>query len=441
LPVDRPHLLLHFTLPVLPTSLSKEALTVSLQPMDPYSKPRHVEPRSLRLLDMASPTGLPGCTLEIDLGREVKEVGGGSSRLEPGDLIVVDLNSGAQALLDYAGRPVVALAAQWWRVEPGATVTVHEWPEAEARTLPADPVLPGFEIRRDGTLRPQVRAEAGLGSLGVLRPQSDLELRPGVPFDRGDGVTVQSLTGDFDFLGIDIPAGVTVRVAPSTESCRLLAVGSMHIAGRLLIQRQGVEVPFRSSDKVTAAELLRWAPLCLLAGGDIVVSGEIAAAAGREAGRGTCALCAGGNIELVNNNVPLATVLAVENGRHIVGAVEASVPVECQLTSGLPAGGSLRITVYSAWTPMPWDQPLVRAEIETGGPEAPLAVALQVVPADPVQPTLPDARQAQLSPLQELHDGERVALRQGGFFRFVLGAEVAAGRPLPSLRRIRLRSD
>ena len=47
------------------------------------------------------------------------------------------------------------------------------------------------------------------------RPQADITLRPGVPFDRGDGVLVQSVGADFPFLAIDIPAGVRVRVESS----------------------------------------------------------------------------------------------------------------------------------------------------------------------------------------------------------------------------------
>ena len=67
-----------------------------------------------------------------------------------------------------------------------------------------------------------------------------------------------------------------------------------------------------------------------------------------------------------------------------------------------------------------------------------LRVSWQVAPADAIRHGEPDLTVGRVGRIEVAADLDRVAVGIGSFLRFHLEAEVAAGRPVPTLRELRL---
>ena len=435
LPIDDPRLQLHFTLPVLPASATKAAFEITLlrRGASPGEIER-IEPFAVRLLPQQPVDEFRGATVELEFANSVRIVG--SDRvvpLAPEDFMGIRLVAGPSAIVDYAGRPAPA-QVQWCHVVPGVAVAVAEWPAADGESVWLDSNLaaPGFEVTSRRTVQPLVRVEAGTGELGVLRPQRDLVLRPGQPFDPGDGVARVVHGTRFDFQAIDIPRGVTVEVHGAGAPVVLAALGRARIDGRIRfegVQRAAAGMPALAE----FGALLERSALVLVAGSGLEVSGSVEAHGGEA--MGGLALVTAGPVS-VPGRVPPSTVLATERG------LKASVPlpdgctfVRIQLQPGLPPN---TVAAASAWSPfaaLPMDRGASVLRIRGSG--GALRTMWQVAPHDPLQRGTPDRDPSRAAPARDAVDGQRIDASPGSFLRLRLQADVRSGEPLPELVAVR----
>jgi hypothetical protein len=436
LPADAPRLRLHFTLPVLPSTATAAAFRI--QRMRPTSE--DLLPRSIRVVTSRLDE-YPGSTVEIDLGTTPRVLGSNASvQLATDDWIGVTVQ-GSVLLTDLGGNPVLPPAAQCWRVVAGTSIALVEWPAAgdDGGIVGDDPLLPGFEAV-SGTIRPRLRVEAGDGSLGVFRPRRDTVLRPGEPFDRGDGTLVVSRGPVFPFLAIDVPAGVTVRVDGGTAPMRLLSCGGIRIDGVLeLAAATTVLPPLAHGSAVN--DLLDVAPVALLAAGDIWFGGRVVVGAPLPSDHTALTLASAGRFHLLGT-LPYNTVLAVEatttplNAPAIVGSRGQSVLTFATFTFGLAAGGAIAVQGGSPWRQLPFDRD--GGVLHLTDVDANLRVGWQQAPADPVRKADPDLRPDRVGRVETANDLERISFVGGDWVRFMIEAEVAADRPLPMLRDLRI---
>jgi hypothetical protein len=436
LPVDAPQLRLHFTLPVLPMSVSPDAVTIRL-----LRNLAELRPRGLRVVTSRLDQ-FPGSTLEIDLGSMPPLADGGHVALRPGDYLSIELNQGPAALTDYSGAQVLpAMAhgeAQWWSVVEGSSIALAEWPSGERAYQAGDPLLPAFEVRA-GVIRPRVRVEAGDGSLGVFRPQKDTRLCPGEPFDRGDGQLVRSRGAEFPFLAVDVPEGVTVTIDAATGPVRVLSCGSVHVAGDILLVGEPVPVRVRRFE-TPAADYLAEATIAVLAAGDLHVDGAVRTQRPTPADTSPLTLLCAGRMHL-HGELPFHTLLAIESqldGRSaILGARgQAVVGPPAIFTDGIAPGTDFWVRGLTPWRQLPADRD--GGTVRLVDADAGLGVSWQGAPADPVEPGEPDRRVGRHSQPQPVLDRDKIATGPGGFVRFELAARVLHGTPLPSVREVRL---
>lgn len=437
LPADAPRLQLHFTLPVLPTTVSSDAIRIQRlgHPIE------ELVPRSVRAVS----SGLdefPGSTVEIDLGTMPRLRGGGVGRpLRAGDFVSVSVQNVPEPLRDYAGNPVLAPADQCWSVVRGTSVALVQWPTGDGGVASDDPLGPGFEVVT-GSVRPRARVEAGDGSLGVFRPRADVVLRPGVPFDRGDGVEVTSRGTEFPFLAIDIPAGITVRVEAPGSTAQLLSCGGIHIGGTLQLGAGSVPL-FVPQPGSAVRELLEAAPMALLAAGDVFVRGRVQVAAPLAADHTALTVaCAGRIVFHPLGELPYNTILAVESALAepaepaIEGPRGQVVATVATFTYGMAAGARWTARGGSPWQALPLDRDggVVRlVDVDAG-----LRVSWQVAPGDPVRKGEPDLAPGRVGRQETAEDQRRIVTGPGAFVRFLVEADLFAGRPLPQLREVRL---
>jgi hypothetical protein len=433
LPANEPRLYLQFTQPLLPTSVVPEAFRITLIAEPPVE----LQPRRVRIV----PTRFDplGTTVEIDLGvLPARAHGGVPQQLVPGGLVSVALGRGVESVLDYSGTAPLPSQPQLWSVVAGSSVALVQWP-GPGDSLQHDGDLgPGFETRGNG-LRPRVRVEAGDGSLGVLAPRADLVLRPGQPFDRGDGEVVVSRGGQFPFLAIDIPAGVRVRIEPGATPVQLLACGSVHIAGELELATAAAPVPPRQLQH-PVAELAAAVPVALLAAGEIVISGRVHTQAPPLEGTTSLLLASAATIDL-RTPIPFQTLLAVEAtgegpAAAIRGARGQSIVFDPTFTYGVAPGAEFVVRAFTPWRAMPVDRDSGRAHLVE--PSADLQIAWQAAPPDPSRDNQPDLTLGRVGQLQPLRDGDTIAFAPGTFVRFELSAVVRAGRPMPRVQELRL---
>lgn len=436
---------LHFTLPVLPSSLTLEAFAVKrFRFVGGHQEIVPLSPRGARLLSDPRDEH-PGSTVELDLD-------GAHGTLQPEDIVIVDLTSGDAALRDYAGRALQMLpggALQSFSVVAGGELPLWEWPGTSQGfggqpgngLGDSDGLMPTFEILADRSVRPQLRVEAGDGSLGRFAPRRDTVLRAGTPFDLGDGKQVLSNGSEFAFLSIDIPAGVTVRIDGSGEAVRLLACGSIRIDGVLVIAAPPFEVRTRSRswEFVPVQQLLEAAPVTLISGGNLLLNGSIRAEAEPTAAQTACCLIAGGRIER-RGSIPPGTILGVETGSGDARLRGIDDPLAVKLCTrlqpGLPDGARLTVSGATPWTRMPDE--LVGARLELVNWQNALQVWSQQAGPDPLRPDLPDLHNERQSPLRRVVGGTPLGFPQGVFLRFLIQAEVRGGEPLPTGRRLLL---
>jgi hypothetical protein len=432
LAADSPKLLLHFTQPVLPTSVRADAFEVLLQ----RSTPAALMPRSVRVVTSRL-DHLPGSTIEIDLGAVPAFVAGGErTNLSPGDHVSVSLRRDRSGLVDYAGNPPLAATPQIWSVVRGSSIALAEWPGPGDELDDPTGLSAGFEIDR-GVVRPRVRLEAGDGSLGVFRPRQDTHLVPGGPFDRGDGVTVQSAGASFPFTAIDIPAGVTVTVDGSSGA-HLLALGDIRIAGVLRLRGSGFPLPASLGLPIPGRDLLSLAPVALFAAGDVVIEGAVEVDG--VVGDGLLPLWMGAADQLhLFGPVPFQTLLVVEadpqrDAPRVLGSRGQSIVRLGSFRYGCNAP-ELRVRAETPWRQMPrdHDRGVLRLDVDEG-----LAVAWQSTAPDPARPGLPNRTFGSAGRLQAILDQAVVAVPGGHFVRLELTAVLAAGRPVPKARELRL---
>ena len=443
-PIDDPRLQLHFTLPILPTSLTPEAFALTLVRLGGAEPTKYrVAPRVVRLLPRVEPIDdYPGCTVEIELARRLALVdGSGTVELKADDFIGLAVVAGAKALRDYSGRFHQALPSErTWYMVPGSAVSVVEWPglaeQKSTKQVMTSSVLgtPGFEVDEQGDLRPLVRLEAGDGEFGVFRPKRDMVLVPGEPFDRGDGVVLRSRGRTFPFTAIDVPEGVTVAVDTRAGPVRLLAVDRARIAGTLRVDGQGPGL--RSTDRqVDVSLVMESSAVTLLAPGGIEISGQVVA--GSESSGAALALIAGGTLQL--GPVPAGTILATEVGCKVTGALATSChSVQLQLTPGLPPGGQLEAIGAAEYRRLPPGISGGQLRLDRGDPQ--IRVSWQATLPDAVQAQMPDRQLARSTPWYEFHDGESIDGVAGQFLRIRCQALLRGGEPLPTLGGVRLLS-
>jgi hypothetical protein len=435
LAADAPRLQLHFTLPVLPTSVVPGAFLIQRlgSPLEP------IVPRSVRVITSRL-DDFPGSTVEIDLGTTPRRVGGGLCPLRKDDYVSVSVTNVTTPLRDYGGNAVLSTGDPFWTVVPGTTVALVEWPTKDGGIVGDDAVLPGFE-NVCGTVRPCVRVEAGDGSLGVFRPRADVVLRPGVPFDRGDGVEVASRGSSFPFLAIDVPSGVTVRIEASAGPVQLLSCGAVRIAGTL--QLVAFPLPLKVPSHGTAAqELIDAAPVALVAAGAVIVRGRIELAGELAGDHSALTVASAGGIQLLGEPLPYNTILAVEPPWSavaepaIVGLRGQVATTVVTFTYGMAAGGQWKVRCASPWRALPMDRDggvLRLVDVEDG-----LQVHWQVTGADAVRVGEPDLTPGRVGRVEHATDQDAIAIGVGNFVRFLLEAELRAEGPLPTLREIRL---
>ena len=436
LPADAPRLQLHFTRPVLPASASASAFEVLL--LDTPSM-ETLWPRSVRVL-ASRLDELPGCTVEIDLGALPRRGSGKPAvPLRAGDWISVRLRPGAGSLLDYAGTAPLASTPQVWTVIEGDRSVLGAWPDGEARFAAERGLEPCFEVR-EGSVRPRVRVEAGNGGLGVLHPRADLTLRPGQPFDRGDGTMVVSDGPEFPFLAIDVPEGVTVRVDATAGPVRLLSCADVHLGGTLLLEGAGTMLPPRRAHSLPVRELIAAAPVSVVAAGDIHVGGPIRTSATPSDSTTPLLLATAGDLHL-HGELPFSTILAIEDAQQegasrIHGSRGQTAVFAVRFRYGVAAGADLPVAGVTSWMQVPVDQDGAVLSVVDAAPG--LRFSWQSAPPESVRRDQPDLTVGRVGRMRSIGPGERFAAAPESFVRIVIQARVSAASELPMMRELRL---
>jgi hypothetical protein len=435
IPANAPRLQLHFTQPVLPPSAVPAAVDVML-----LSELCPLVPRSVRVLTSRLDE-FPGSTIEVDLGpRPRRADGSGEVVLGAGDVISITVRQGPQALLDLSGAAVLP-GQQFWGVVAGDDLALIEWPQG-GEVFEADGgMVPGFEVHQ-GAIRPRVRVEAGDGSLGVFRPRADLVLRPGVPFDRGDGTVVVSRGNEFPFQAIDIPADVHVVLDAGPGAIVLRSLADVRIRGRLSVRAPSAPLPAAPGQLVPVRDLIANTPASIVAAGNVLVDGPILAAAAAIPEHTPLLLASAGAIELAAP-VPFHTLLAFEDAglggaEHtgVRGPRGQALLVPALFTYGVPDGADFAVRGVSPWRQLPADRD--GGVIQLRGPAADLQVAWQVAPPDAVRSDRPDLAVGRVGRWNVAADRAVLGAAASSFLRFELSARAVSGRPLPRLDGLRL---
>lgn len=434
LPADAPLLHLHFTQPVLPSSVRAECFEILLG-LQRFS-PQALRPRSVRVLTSRLDEQ-PGCTVEIDLGSlPALADGSGSAELRPGDWVSLQLRRDRSGIVDYAGTPPLAAPPSMWNVVAGSSVALAEWPSSDEEMDDETGMSAGFELV-SGRVRPRVRLEAGDGSLGVFRPKAGTVLRPGEAFDRGDGTLVQSVGSRFPFQVIDIPAGVDVTVdAPG--GAHLLALGDIRIAGRLILRGASGRAAPRAAMPERLSDLLHGFPLAVVAAGDVVVDGAIEADSQFDPGASPCLIAAADQLHL-RGAVPVHALLAIDAAaagtRRVTGSRGLSELRPVRFTVGC-AVPSLQVRATLPWRSLPLDRD--NAVLRMAEPSGAFVVRWQFTTPDPVWPSRPDLAHGRLSRWAPIVGDSPIPIVAGSFVRLELTTTVVAGEAVSSVGGLRL---
>jgi len=429
---DEPRLLVHFTQPLLPDSVTVEAFQVQVLGSTAELRPQRVEVITSALDE------LPGSSVEIDLGGLPRFSDGVERALEAGDWISVAPRPGSGPV-DYAGRQPLPETPVIWSVIAGRSVPICDWLTAAQGADPSFSLVPGFEV--DGArLRPRVRAEGGTGRLGPFAPTRDVTLRAGAPFDRGDGRVVASDGGVFDFESIDVPAGVTVTLDAQAAPVQLRVTGGVRIAGQLRLLSPSGELPRDRFGAQPVAALAELAPVSVVATGAVQVSGAITHGAEAQADRTPLLLAAAGGLQL-HGPIPYRTMLGLDaeaggRGAALAGATGQGVVMPVTFTRGLPAGAAAEVVHV-----LPWQQVPLRCDggvLQVDGGLADVKLEWQAAPADPIEGTSPDVATGRVGRWQPARDGDALFAPPGSFVRLRLRAQVRGGEPAPALSRLRL---
>jgi len=430
-PANAPRLRLRFTLPVLPTTAVAEAFEILLIriPLETLM------PRSVRVVPSRLPEDIPGSTVEIDLGGLMRQDGSGPVSLKTSDMISVALKTDPKnALRDYAGNTSLPASPWYWSVAAGSSLNLAEWPGDDGAIVEGDPAVPGFEVR-GGVMRPRVRVEAGDGSLGIFRPQRDTTLRPGEPFDRGDGHIVTSLGAVFPFLAVDIPPGVSVTVDARAGPVQILCCADMRVAGAVELLGSAQPMQGRYLQVVPVRDLLEGAPVAMVAAGDVHVLGTVMARTPVAAESTVLTLATAGRMHL-NGALPFNTILALETkGPAVKGVLGQTKVVWATFTYGIARGAAFVASGFTSWRQLPWDRDGGVVQILDADPE--LRIGWQSAPADIHRRREPDLRRG-LARSQPVADQDHIPVEPGAFVRFELAASLIDSRPLPKVRELRV---
>lgn len=435
LPADDPRLQLHFTLPVLPSSATPAAFEVALLRRGaPSGHVEVIEPKSVRLLPQQPVDEFWGATVELEFGSQVRVAGSDRTvPLQPDDFLCIKLLVGASGLLDYAGRSA-PMQVQWCYVVPGDAVPVAEWPGAEEDLpwLDQDLALPGFEITGHRSVRPLVRKEAGDGSLSVLRPQRDLTIVVGEPFDPGDGHLRVVTRPIFDFAAIEIPVGVTVTLIAANQNVEIRSRGRARIDGTLALQCAGTALSVQPGQLVDFSAIRNSAAATLVAASGISIRGQVIAP--REAPI-PLALVTAGTLE-VKGSVPVRTIVATERGGFVLpGELGGCTAVRVRLEPGLPAGVQCTASGFSPFVALPADRGAAWLRVQGDSPW--MRVQWHLLPADPLLRTQPDLDPSRAAPPRDVVRGQRIDAPPGSFLRLRLHCDVRGGESLPQLLTVR----
>lgn len=429
---DDPRLLLHFTQPLLPSTVDVDAFQVQV-----LGAAAEIEPRSVRVL--TSPIDdHPGSTVELDLGALPRLADGTTRALAEGDWISVAVRAGS-SITDYGGQRPLPATASYWSVVEGRSLPICEWPGADEGFADEAGLAPGFEVVGT-TIRPRVRVEAGNGALGVFRPQRDLTLRPGEPFDCGDGQLQVSNGPLFAFSQIDVPEGVTVTIDAQGEPVHLCATGGVRIAGEVRLLAPTVALPTGRFGSQPVADLVDLAPVSIVAAGDVQVLGTIAADVEITGSETSLLLASAANLRL-RGTLPFQTMLVVEArsgepGSRIDGARGQSRVYPATFTPGLASGSAFDVVGLLPWRQLPDHRD--SGTLHLGGLGRGLSVEWQSTPADPIRGESPDTSAGRMGRWQAARDRDVVVAGAGAFVRLRLRATVHSGEPLPSIERLRL---
>ncbi|MEC9047368.1 MAG: Ig-like domain-containing protein [Planctomycetota bacterium] len=427
---DAPRLQVHFTLPVLPSTVTVDAFRVQL-----LGSAAEIVPRTARVLH--SPIDdFPGSTVELDLGPLPRDGDKAVGALQDGDWLSVSVRPGGP-LTDYGGNAPLLQAPVIWSVVAGASVPVCVWPDGDDGYTDAAGDGPGFEVRGE-RIQPRVRVEAGTGALGDLRPQRDVTLRVGVPFDRGDGVQQVCSDSVFSFAAIDIPEGVTVTVDARAGPVRVQATRGVRISGTLALVGQTMALPDGAFRLQPVIDLVDAAPISIVAAGSIQIDGEILRRAAPAPGQSALLLASGADLKL-GGALPLNTMLALESGRRggggsIYGVRGAARVYPVTFTYGVAPGASFVVSGMLPWRRLP--EYVDGGVLQVGGVAGEVEVEWQATPADPIRGSVPDLSQGRPGRWQAARSGDVVVAGAGAFVRLRLRSTVSSDRPLPSIERL-----
>lgn len=429
---DDPRLLLHFTQPVLPSTVNADAFQVQV-----LGASAEIRPRSVRVL--TSPLDEhPGSTVELDLGALPKLADGSTRALAEGDWISVAVRAGS-TITDYSGQRPLPATASYWSVVEGRSLPICEWPGDDVGYTDEGGLAPGFEVA-GASIRPRVRVEAGNGALGAFRPQSDLTLRPGEPFDCGDGQLRVSTGSVFAFSQIDIPAGVTVTIDAQGAPVHLCATGGVRIAGDVRLLGPTVALPTGRFGTQPVAELVELAPVSMVAAGDVQIEGQVTTDTEVESGRSALLLASAATLRL-RGSLPFQTMLVVEArsgeaGSRIDGARGQSRVYPATFTPGLAPGSDFEVVGLLPWKQIPNHRD--SGTLHLGNQSRGLQVEWQPTPADPIRGESPDTSAGRMGRWQSARDRDVLVVGAGAFLRIRLSTRVRSSEPLPAIDRVRL---
>ncbi len=341
MPADAPVLDLHFTRPLLPSSVTPDAFHF-LRVVSGRDEPEVLTPERVSIVPRKLPyTRHFGCSVQVELGAD--------DGLVAGDLVYLVFADPEHGLRDYRDRPLtppdVPLQV---RVDPGDRPVVGDLDVADLDIRATGRVPLGFEVR-DGRIRPRARVEAGTGRLGWLRPEADTTITVGAPFafPSGDDGPVPA---EIELLGLDVPAGVVLRIV-ADHPVVLRVVGAVRIAGTLVLDTPRVPVPWPAGTLVDPPQLVRAAGVALVTAGPVEVAGRVVPARPEQEGSPWTVISAGG--VTARGRLPRDSVLALEADARFDGLAEGAVLLHTTMTPGLPRGVELEAEAWTAWLPLP----------------------------------------------------------------------------------------
>jgi hypothetical protein len=445
---DMRTVLLHFSLPVDPRTVSPESFVLMHTDTIPIESTRVLSVRRPIFHPAETPGGAqgmawsyPSSTVEIRLADGFP--------LRPDARFGVDLRPPGKEthwIRDYRGRHIT----QRQRIVTGTIshgtkvelVRLHvegnDLVDGSARPVEFQRVGQNLNFEgRDGRLQVLARRDAGRGNLGVFHPKRSMTLSPWGPF----GTNEIRISGPrFEFSEIYIPAGVTVTLK-ATEPVELLSTGRIRIDGELRLATVYAAEKGDFESPTSAAYLRRVLESkfgCrLVAAADITLRGAIRHALPDAYGHRPALVLWGRSLSL-HGPLPARTIRAREPGRVAGGAVQTGFPMAMVMPQGYPEGHRATAAAWTPWVRLPADFSGSTISARFDGLKGDsMRVFLQVASPDPIDPSQPYLDPAGLPEPQELPLKQPIEVSGRVHVRFLLRAKVIGGRtPLPSVRAL-----